>query len=137
MIAATQTPLTDLIRRVGCGDEPALTDLRQQTQAWLAGSIRRIVKDPWNEEEILQDVYTYIWLHAAEYRSERGTPLAWLCILARSRAIDRLRLTRRHNAAVEFDDQAQPTASADPSREPVEPWQRFMVRTALSELSGS
>jgi RNA polymerase sigma-70 factor (ECF subfamily) len=134
MIAVSENLLTDLLRRAGCGDETALRDLQQLTRNLLAYCIRRIVKDPWREEEVLQDVYTYIWQHAAEYRKERGTPLAWFCTLARSRAIDCFRRTRREPVAVEFDDGVRPVVQADASREPVEVWQHSLVRTGVQEL---
>ena len=134
MIALAQALLADLLRRVGNGDEPALGDLQQQTRTSLARSIRRILTDPWHGEEILQDVYTYVWRHAAEYRDDRGTPSAWLHMLARSRALDRLRLTRRDRGAVEFDEQDGSAPSICPLREPNEAWRRFHVRTGLEEL---
>jgi RNA polymerase sigma-70 factor (ECF subfamily) len=134
MIAGKPALLMDLLRRAGHGDEPALRDFQQGTRTWLAHYIRRIVKDRCDQEEVLQDVYTYIWLHAAEYRGERGTPLAWLCVLARSRAPDRVRRTRRQRAAVEFDDQVRPMAPSGPLNEPAEVWQHSLLRTGLREL---
>jgi RNA polymerase sigma-70 factor (ECF subfamily) len=134
MISDTEALLTDLLRQAGCGNEAALRDLQQLTRTLLAHCIRRIVKHPWHEEEVLQDVYTYIWLHAKEYKSERGTPLAWLCTLARSRAIDCFRRARRERVVVEFDDCVRPMVTPDSSREPVEVWQHSLVRTGLQEL---
>jgi RNA polymerase sigma-70 factor (ECF subfamily) len=92
------------------------------------------VKDPWREEEVLQDVYTYIWQHADEYRKERGTPWAWFCTLARCRAIDSFRRTRREPLAVELDDGVRPIVRVDASREPVEIWQHSRVRKGLRDL---
>jgi len=135
MIADMKAPLADLLQRVGCGDEPALSDLQHHTRTWLTCSIRRIVKDPRHGEEVLQDVYTYVWQHASEYRNDRGTPWAWLAMLARSRALDRLRLTRRESKVVEFDDRVRPILPAGCSREPVEMWQGFVLQAGLRELS--
>jgi RNA polymerase sigma-70 factor (ECF subfamily) len=134
MMAAVDAPLADLLRRVGNGDEPALGDLQQQTRISLARSIRRIVTDPWHGEEVLQDVYTYVWRHAAEYRDDRGTPAAWLHMLARSRAIDRRRLSQRDRGAVEFNEQDGSVASTGPLCQSHEVWQHFHVRTRLQEL---
>ena len=134
MIAVSEDLLMDLLRRAGRGDETALRDLQQLTRHLLAHCIRRFVKDPWREEEVLQDVYTYIWQHADEYRKERGTPWAWFCTLARSRAIDSIRRTRREPVAVEFDDSVRPNVRVDASREPVEIWQHSQVRKGVREL---
>lgn len=137
MSAAPQTHLTDLVRRAGSGEEWALRDLRQETRTFLSYSIRKIVRDPRDEEEVLQDVYTYVWMHGAEYRSDRGTPATWLCMLARSRALDRFRRTRWDRHSTEFDDQVRPLIPCESSPEPTEVWQYTMVRTALRELSAS
>jgi RNA polymerase sigma-70 factor (ECF subfamily) len=84
---------------------------------------------------VLQDIYTYIWVHAAEYRDERGTPKARLSMLARSRALDRLRLTRRASVALSFDDQILPRVCVGSSPESAEIWQRSLVETGMRELS--
>jgi len=134
MIAVSEDLLIDLLRRAGRGDETALREMRHLTQHLLAHCIRRFVKDHWREEEVLQDVYTYIWQHANEYRRERGTPWAWFCTLARSRAIDSIRRTRREPLAVELDDRVRPVVRVDASREPVEIWQHSHVRKGVREL---
>jgi DNA-directed RNA polymerase specialized sigma24 family protein len=113
MIAASEDILMDLLRRAGRGDETALRELQQLTRRLLAYCIRRVVKDPRREEEVLQDVYTYIWQHTGEYRKERGTPWAWFYTLARSRAIDSIRRTRREPLAVELDDNVRPVVRVD------------------------
>jgi RNA polymerase sigma-70 factor (ECF subfamily) len=56
-------------------------------------------------------------------------------MLARSRALDRLRLTRRESKVVEFDDRVRPILPAGCSREPVEMWQGFVLQAGLRELS--
>jgi RNA polymerase sigma-70 factor (ECF subfamily) len=134
MIAASEDFVMDLLRRAGRGDETALRDLQQLTRHLLAHCIRRFVKDPWREEEVLQDVYIYIWQHADDYRKERGTPWAWFCTLARSRAIDSIRRTRREPLTVELDDRVRPVVRVDASREPVEIWQHSQVRKGVREL---
>lgn len=134
MIDGTEALLTDLLLRAGCGDQTALGDLQRMTQAGLGYYIRRIVKDPWHEEEVLQDIYMYIWLHASEYRHDRGTPSAWIYMLARSRAIDCLRRIRRDRALVELDDHVRPKIPADSYRDPAEIWRHSLVRTGLQEL---
>ena len=134
MIAVSEDLLMDLVQRAGRGDETALRDLQQLTRNLLAHCIRRFVKDPWREEEVLQDVYTYIWQHADEYRKERGTAWAWFYTLARSRAIDSIRRTRREPVAVELDDGVRPVFRGGASREPVEIWQHSQVRTGVREL---
>jgi RNA polymerase sigma-70 factor (ECF subfamily) len=134
MIDVSEDLLLDLLRRTGRADETAMRDLQELTRQLLANRIRRFVKDRWREEEVLQDVYVYIWQHADEYRKERGTPCAWFCTLARSRAIDSIRRTRREGFAVELNDSVRTAARADASREAVEIWHHSRVRKGLREL---
>ena len=55
---------------------------------------------------MLQEAFVRIWSHAGDYRPERGSALAWLCTIARNKAIDR---RRRHRGEASFDDtKAQP-----------------------------
>ena len=57
--------------------------------------IFRMLKSKPDAEELLQDVFYYVWEKAANYAPGRGSAEAWLITIARSRAIDRLRARRR------------------------------------------
>jgi RNA polymerase sigma-70 factor, ECF subfamily len=83
------------IRRVADGDQGALGELYDVTSPIVVGLIRRIVGDPQTAEEITLDVYTQVWRLAGTYAQEKGTPITWLLMLARSRAIDHLRSRAR------------------------------------------
>lgn len=130
MTSEVQEIVTNLLRRIAAGHEPALCDLRRHTLAWLGSQIRRIVRDPWLAEEVLQDVYLYIWLHAADYRGDRGRPSAWLSMLARSRALDRLRVVRREPQAAEHIEARCAAIATDC----VDIWRNRRLRIALLEL---
>lgn len=54
----------------------------------------RILKDSAKAEEVVQDVFFEIWNKAAQYQSKRGAPEAWVIVLTRCRAIDKLRGSR-------------------------------------------
>jgi RNA polymerase sigma-70 factor, ECF subfamily len=84
----------ELIRCVAAGDSDALATLYDATSRTVYGLLLRILADASAAEEVLLDVYTQVWRQAAAYTEERGTPLAWLTTIARSRAIDRLRRGR-------------------------------------------
>jgi RNA polymerase sigma-70 factor (ECF subfamily) len=51
----------------------------------------RILGNHEEAAELLQDVYLEVWRKISRYDVGRGTPVAWLVTLTRSRAIDRLR----------------------------------------------
>lgn len=86
--------LTQLIAAIALGDEAALTALYDITRRQVYGLILRILKDAALAEEVTLDVYLQVWREAARYQAERGSPLAWLVTLARSRALDRRRAVK-------------------------------------------
>ena len=49
------------------------------------------VRSPEHAAEVVQEVYLYVWLDAASFDEVRGTVLGWLLMLARRRAVDRVR----------------------------------------------
>jgi RNA polymerase sigma-70 factor, ECF subfamily len=85
-----QNPATQ-IEAIAAGDSASLAAFYDATNRVAFGLILRILGDPATAEEVLLDVYTQVWRQAGNYRRERGTPLAWLLTIARTRALDRLR----------------------------------------------
>jgi RNA polymerase sigma-70 factor (ECF subfamily) len=51
----------------------------------------RIARNAEMAEEVVSDVYMQAWRDAARYDASRGRVLAWLLIMARTRALDALR----------------------------------------------
>ena len=71
-----------------------MRELYLATSAKLFGVILRILTDRSESEDILQDVYVTVWKSAGQYNASLGRPMSWLIVLARNRAIDRLRRRR-------------------------------------------
>jgi RNA polymerase sigma-70 factor (ECF subfamily) len=90
------SPETDraLVARIERRDADALGEIYDRYSARLNGLASRILGDTGESEEVLQDVFLYVWRAAATFDGTRGSVLAWLMVATRSRAIDRLR-TRR------------------------------------------
>jgi RNA polymerase sigma-70 factor (ECF subfamily) len=91
----TPDPLRDMMKRVATGDRVAFAALYKATASKLLGVLLRITKERSRAEDILQDVYVRVWERSKDYDPERGAPLAWLIIMARSRALDDLRRRKR------------------------------------------
>jgi RNA polymerase sigma-70 factor (ECF subfamily) len=87
--SSTVTP--DLVARVANGDQAAFEQLYEQSSALLFTLVSRIVEHQGDAADLLQEVYLEVWRKASNYDPARGTPMAWLVTLARSRAIDRVR----------------------------------------------
>ncbi len=81
-----------LVGRMARGDQAALAVLYDATATTVHALVVRIVKDDGIAEEVTGDVYFQAWKQAGRYDPGRGSPLAWLLAIARTRAIDRIRL---------------------------------------------
>lgn len=84
----------EAIRRVARGDADALAFLYDRHSRIIYSLAFRIVGDPPEAEEIVQDVFAQAWRQAERYDTSRGVVVAWLLMIARSRAIDRVRSRR-------------------------------------------
>ncbi len=85
-----------LIARIMQRDEAALEALYDRYAGMLSSVLNRILHDAQAAEEILQDIFYQLWRNAARFEPSRGSLGAWLAVIARHRAISRL---RRHNPA--------------------------------------
>ena len=87
--------LLDVIRRVAGADQGALGELYDATSPTVFGLVRRIVGDYSAAEEVTVVVYSQVWRLASAYSEEKGSPITWLLLIARSRAIDHVRSRAR------------------------------------------
>ena len=77
----------DLLARVGKGDAQAFTQCYEQSSSVLFTLALRILNNRDEASELLQDVYIEAWRKAGGFDPKRGSPMAWLNTLTRSRAI--------------------------------------------------
>ena len=96
----------DLVARVAGGDQAAFEQLYEQSSPLLCTLVSRIVGNEGEAADLLQEVYLEVWRKASNYDHARGTPMAWLVTLARSRAIDRVRAlgSRGKGVTASLDD---------------------------------
>jgi len=86
--ADTDVTLVALLDRMAADDQAALKALYELTSARLYGVALRVLgKAEW-AEDVLQESFLYIWRSAPFYRSTRSPPMAWMCLIVKSRAID-------------------------------------------------
>lgn len=93
--SARSQEIAALIGRAAAGDQLAVSELYDATSRMVYGLVLRVLGDEGAAEEVMLDVYMQVWRQAAAYDAGRGSPLAWLATIARSRAIDRLRAGRQ------------------------------------------
>jgi RNA polymerase sigma-70 factor (ECF subfamily) len=72
-------------------DETALEALYDRYAVMLTSVLIRILRDSQAAEEILQDIFYQLWRTASQFDASRGSLPGWLLVIARNRAISRLR----------------------------------------------
>lgn len=83
--------LEDLIERMVCGDEAALSRFYDYTLSRVYGLALKITGRHDLAENVCTETYWQCWREAGRYDAQRGEPLAWLMIMTRTRALDALR----------------------------------------------
>jgi RNA polymerase sigma-70 factor (ECF subfamily) len=81
----------DLLRLVAKGDRRAFEVFYDRLSPVLYGTIRRVLRDPAQSEEVAQEVFVEIWRTAAKFDSARGGATTWAVTMAHRRAVDRVR----------------------------------------------
>lgn len=81
----------ELVARMRARDELALGQLYDMAADRLYAVALRVLGDMADAEEAVADAFAQAWEQADRYDPERGSVLAWLLLMARSRALDRRR----------------------------------------------
>jgi RNA polymerase sigma-70 factor, ECF subfamily len=86
-----------LLAQVARGDEGAFRAVFDQAAGPVLGTVRRVVRDLAQSEEVMQEVLLEVWRTAPRFDPEIGSAAAWIMTLAHRRAVDRVR--SEHSAA--------------------------------------
>jgi RNA polymerase sigma-70 factor, ECF subfamily len=95
MLPSVEETQAQLLRRIATGDRDALAEFYDQTAGVLFSLALRILNDPQEAEEVIQDVFVQIWDKAATFDPTIGVPFHWVMSITRNRSIDRLRSRQR------------------------------------------
>jgi RNA polymerase sigma-70 factor (ECF subfamily) len=112
--------LEDLLERVADGEESALRSFYERTSRTVFGLVSRIVRDRSEAEDALTDAYVQVWREAGRFDRGAGSALAWVTMLARTRAIDRWRARARRDARADDWESLGEQRLCDPDACPVE-----------------
>jgi RNA polymerase sigma-70 factor (ECF subfamily) len=85
---AQRLRLLDALGLIVEQDRSGLRNLYELTSAKLFGICLRISADRQAAEDILQDVYIKVWNRAELFDPSRGSPMTWLCTIARNSSLD-------------------------------------------------
>lgn len=129
---AATTIDADLLARVVKGDQQAFSQLYDRSSTLLFTLAVRILGNREEAAELLQDVYLEVWRKVSRYDVGRGTPVAWLITLTKSRAIDRLRARTARGYRATNSLKAETAAQvADPGPSPLETQAEEELRSAV------
>ena len=127
-----------LVGRIGTGDQEAFARFYDQHSPAVLGLLYRILGARGEAEEVLQETFLQVWRQAGRYEAQRATPRGWLLMLARSRALDRLRRreARRRREEEAAEEAAYPRLVRPLGTERLEDLERReRVSSALDQLS--
>ena len=91
-----------LVQAVAGGEVAALSSLYTLTVSRVYALARFKLHSKEDAEDIIIDVFTYVWQNAASYDPNRGSVMAWLSIMTQNRSID---LLRRRRADISMNDE--------------------------------
>jgi RNA polymerase sigma-70 factor (ECF subfamily) len=126
-----EDPWAEHILRAARGDSQALAALYDGTSSLLYGLAVRMVTDQADAEEVILDVFSHVWRSGASYDSSRGSGMAWLVMLTRSRCLDRI---RSRDARKRAEDPIRHESPLVFSPDPVARDEALRVQKALAEL---
>jgi RNA polymerase sigma-70 factor (ECF subfamily) len=129
--------LAELVKLMASGRQDALAQLYDATSSMVNGLLLRILEHSQDAEEVLMDVYMKAWKYASGYSDKRGSVQAWLLIMARNTAIDRIRQRRARPSTLAYEPDIFPAPvapDASPEEESVLRERRVRVQQVLKEL---
>ena len=83
-----------LLTRAKGDDQKAMTELFDRYGGMVYSVALRVLNDPGQAEDVMQEIFFQVWRNPDAFVSGRGSLGAWLAVMARNRAIDALRRRR-------------------------------------------
>jgi RNA polymerase sigma-70 factor (ECF subfamily) len=136
---SSSAPTEALLPAVAQGNVSAFEELYDRHASTVYALLLRILANTDDAQEVLQETFVKAWTSAKMFDAVRGSEVAWLISIARSRGIDRIRSRRTR---VEREDEAGREMSIFASfvenrtgaDDVIHTEQRHAVRGALAEL---
>lgn len=106
----------EMIARIGRHDQSAFSALYDRLSGPLYSLAMKMLGDPADAQDALQEVFLQIWSRARTYDPEKSSVFSWAVLLTRSRVIDRLRARdRRLRVVVESTAENKVAEATDAS----------------------
>lgn len=134
----TQSDLVSLFEKISSGDETAMSELYDMTVNRVFGMAMKVVLRSELAEEVVGDVYLQIWRQINNYKSSRASPIGWMLMICRSRALDILRREKsatRNQFQEEDDFDTEDLSIENPLDEIMQDETSIQISSALKLLN--
>ena len=128
-----------LLPAVARGDLASFETLYDRYSSTLYALLLRILANPEDAQEVLQETFVKVWTNATLFDKARGSEAAWLISIARSRGIDKLRsrkirVDRENDAGREISIHSSFVEKTTGADEAIRSQEKTAVRSALADL---
>ena len=127
-----------LLRGWLSGEEAAFSALYRRLAPALLSMVYGIVAHQKDAEDVLQETFVQMWKKAATYDAQSATVFTWSVMIARNKAIDRLRARHRRcnlsDAAAAEAEAAPPVSAASADDLVSQHDEHERVRAALNQI---
>jgi RNA polymerase sigma-70 factor (ECF subfamily) len=132
---ATDDDLDSLLGAVARGQHGAFDLVYGQLREPIYHQVATVLRDPAQSEEVTQEVFLELWSTAVHFDPGKGSAAGWAMMIARRRAIDRVRSSVA--STVRDQQAAPPTELWDQTHEAAaEALDRERLARSLNQLSG-
>jgi RNA polymerase sigma-70 factor (ECF subfamily) len=131
-----------LLEQIAEGSAQAFDRLYELTSPMVRALAEQLLGDPMEAEDVCHDVFLQVICHPERYDPARGSVEAWLAVLARSRALDRLRRRKRvfladREELAKRELSSARTVEAGPENRVMAKLETEAVRMALLDIPGA
>jgi RNA polymerase sigma-70 factor (ECF subfamily) len=121
----------ELMAGTAAGDRRAFSTLYDRLSPRVYGLILHVLRNQPDAEDVLQETFFQVWTNAARYDPQKCPPEGWVLMIARCRALDRLRRRRASQPAPDdLPDAAPPDSPLERQEDAT------AVNSALAHLPG-
>ena len=129
-------PLARLLLEAQCGREDPFAELYRLTRGRVYAAVLRVVRCPELAGEVTQEAYLQIWQQCGRYQPDKGSVLGWMTMIARRRAVDRVRsVTRSVDLEHRWYNEVEASLSVDDWDEVTARLDAHEIRQTLTALS--
>ena len=122
-----------ILALLSAGDAEGVTLLQKQYGPMVQYIVRGILRDAQDTEECVSDVWLHVWERFETFDRAKGTLAAWMTVVARNAAVDRLRRWRGPDGT--WEEQAG--ASPSPEEEVLRRERTQLLQKAVDALGAS